>query len=145
MQLKGVGRIALVVLLVPMLLGVASAGAKKKHKKPKSPPVTVVSASKSTSSDNQQVTVTATCPSGLIAVGGGFLNPAVFDSGSPTDLNFIYESRRASATSWQASAVREQTGSPGPEIPLTATVDCRTAKLTARRPPGRRLQRRKRR
>jgi hypothetical protein len=136
MKFWGVGRSALVALLVPLLLGVAPANAKKKHKKPKSPPVTVVSASKSTSSDNQQVTVTATCPSGLIAVGGGFLNPAVFDAGSPTDLNFIYESRRASDISWQASAVREDTGGAGPEIPLTASVDCRSAKLTAKKATG---------
>jgi hypothetical protein len=126
----------MIALLVPLLLGVASADAKKKHKKPKSPPVTVVSASKSTSSDSEQVTVTAACPTGLIAVGGGFLNPAVFDAGSPTDLNVIYESRRASDTSWQISAVREDAGGSGPNVPITANVDCRSTKLTAKKPAG---------
>jgi hypothetical protein len=136
MRVKGIFRIVVALLLLPLLLGVASADAKKKHKKPKSPPVTTVSASKSTSSDSEQVTVTATCPGGLIAVGGGFLNPAAFDMGSPTDLNIVFESRRASDTSWQVSAVREQTGDPGPELPLTAIVDCRSAKLTAKKVSG---------
>jgi hypothetical protein len=132
MREKGIFRIVVALLLLPLLLGVATADAKKKKKKPKSPPVAVVSASKSTSSDSEQVTATAACPSGLIAVGGGFLNPAAFDMGSPTDLNIVYESRRATDTSWQVSAVREQTGGPD-QLPLTAIVDCRTAKLTAKK------------
>ena len=136
MREKRIFRIVVALLLLPLMLGVATADAKKKKKKPKSPPVTVVSASKSTSSDSEQVTVTAACPSGLIAVGGGFLDPAAFDMGSPTDLNIVYESRRASDISWQVSAVREQTGDPGPELPLTAIVDCRSAKLTAKKQSG---------
>jgi hypothetical protein len=136
MREKGIFGIVMIALLVPLLLGVASADAKKKHKKPKSPPVTVVSASKSTFSDNEQVTVTAACPTGLIAVGGGFLNPAVFNAGTPTDLNVIYESRRVGDTSWQVSAVREGTGSPGPNEPISAIVDCRSTKLTAKKPAG---------
>jgi hypothetical protein len=88
MREKGNFGIVVAALLVPLVLSVGTADAKKQHKKPQSPPVTVISASKSTSSDNQQVTVAAACPSGLIAVGGGFLNP-VFDEGSPTDLNYL--------------------------------------------------------
>src|SRR3954452_20939354 len=138
MREKGIFRVVVAVLVLPLLFGVASAEAKKKHKKPKSPPVTVVSASKSTSSDSEQVSVTASCPAGLIAVGGGFLSPAAFDSGSPTDLNLVYESRRISDTSWQVSAVREASGGPGPDLPLTASADCRSRALPAKKSGKRR-------
>jgi hypothetical protein len=127
---------ALLLLLVPLLLGVASADAKKKQRKPKSPPVTTVSAARTTSADNQQVTATATCPSGLIAVGGGFTSPPVLDAGTPTDLALVYESRRAGDNAWQVSAVREDEGSPGPDLPLTAIVDCRSTKLASKKPAG---------
>ncbi len=137
MNLRGVAGIAaLVAILVPVLLGAASAEGKKKHKKPKSPPVTTVSATQTTSADNQQLTVTATCPSGLIAVGGGFLSPAVLPGGSPTDLNLVYESRRAGDSAWQVSAVREDTDTTGPDVPLTAIVDCRSTKLAAKKHVG---------
>jgi hypothetical protein len=137
MSLRGVARIAaLTAILVPVLLGAASAEAKKKGKKPKSPPVTVVSNPQSTSGDNQQVTATATCPSGLIAVGGGFTSPPVVDKGAPTDINLVYESRRAGDNAWQVSAVREDTGATGPDLPLTATVDCRSTKLTSKKHAG---------
>jgi hypothetical protein len=136
MREKGLFRIVIAVLLVPLLLSVGTAEAKKKHKKPKSPPVTVVSATKSTSLDGQTVTVTATCPSGLLAVGGGFLTPAFFDSGSPTDLNIPYESRRSGDAAWQVSAAREDTNGPGPDLTVTANVDCRSAKLAAKKPAG---------
>jgi hypothetical protein len=136
MSLRGAGRIGLVAILVPVLIGAASAEAKKKHKKPKSPPVTVVSASKSTSADNQQVTVTASCPSGLISVGGGFLSPPLLVAGAPTDLNVVYESRRAGDSAWQVSAVREDSDANGPDLGIVASVDCRTAKLAAKKPAG---------
>jgi hypothetical protein len=133
MDLRGVGWIALVALLA-VLLGAAPADAKK-HK-PKSGSVTTVSATKTTSGDNQQLTVTASCPPGLIAVGGGFLSPAILDAGSPTDINLIYESRRAGDGAWQASSVREDEGSTGPDLPLTVNVDCRSAKLAVKKPAG---------
>jgi hypothetical protein len=136
MRERGILRVAIVALLVPLLLGVASADAKKKHKKPKSPPVTVISASKPTSADGQTVTVTATCPSGLLAVGGGFLTPTVFDSGAPTDINIVYESRRSGDAAWQVSAAREDTGGSGPDLAVTANVDCRSAKLAVKKPAG---------
>src|SRR6266540_2545290 len=120
MRPRGIVRIGVALLVVPLLLGVATADAKKK--KPKSPPVTTVSAAQSTSRDNQQVTATATCPPGLIAVGGGFQSPPVLDAGAPTDLNLVYESRRAGDGAWQVSGVREDTGAAGPDLPLTATV-----------------------
>jgi hypothetical protein len=134
MRSRGIVRIGVALLVVPLLLGVASADAKKK--KPKSPPVTAVSAARSTSGDNQQVTAEATCPSGLIAVGGGFQSPPVLDAGAPTDLNLVYESRRAGDNAWQVSGVREDEGSPGPDLPLTAIVDCRSTKLAAKKPAG---------
>jgi hypothetical protein len=133
MRSRGIVRVGVALLVVPLLLGVASADAKKKHKKPKSPPVTTVSATKTTSADNQQVTVTATCPPGLIAVGGGFQSPPVLDAGSPTDLSLVYESRRAGDGAWQVSAVREDSGSQGPDLPVTAVVDCRSTKLAGKK------------
>jgi hypothetical protein len=136
-------RIAWVVVmasLLTMLLGVASADAKKKHKKPKSPPVTVVSATLPTSGDNDHVTVTATCPTGLIAVGGGFLTPSVFDMGSPTDINVPYESRRNGESAWQVSAVREDTNGPGPALPVTASVDCRSRTLAVKKATGKKAE-----
>jgi hypothetical protein len=136
MREKGICRVAVAMLLLPLLLGVASADAKKKHKKPKSPPVTVVSASQPTSADNDHVTVTATCPSGLIAVGGGFLTPSVFDMGSPTDINIPYESRRSGESAWQVSAVREDANGPGPDLPVTASVDCRSRTLAVKKTTG---------
>jgi hypothetical protein len=137
MNLRGAARIAaLIAILMPVLLGAASAEAKKKGKKPKSPPVTAISAAQATSGDNQQVTATATCPPGLIAVGGGFQSPPVLDAGAPTDLNLVYESRRAGDSAWQVSAVREDTGSPGPDLPVTAIVDCRSTKLAGKKPAG---------
>jgi hypothetical protein len=136
MNLRGVAGIAaLVAILVPVLLGAASAEAKK-GKKPKSPPVTVARVAQATSGDNQQVTATATCPSGLIAVGGGFESPPVLDAGAPTDLNLVYESRRAGDSSWQVSAVREDFGGLGPNLPVTAVVDCRSTKLAGKKPAG---------
>jgi hypothetical protein len=136
MRSRGIVRVGVALLVLPLLLGVATADAKKKHKKPKSPPVTVVSSSKPTSADNQQVTVTATCPSGLISVGGGFLSPPLLVNGAPTDLNVVYESRRAGDNAWQVSAVREDSDANGPNLDLTASVDCRTAKLATKKPAG---------
>jgi hypothetical protein len=120
--------------VLTVLLGAASADAKKRHKKPKAVPVTVVSTSKSTSSNNQQVTVTAICPSGLIAVGGGFQAPPLLDAGTPTDLHIVYESRRAGANGWQVSAVRDDMNGSGPDLPVTASADCRSTKLAVTKP-----------
>ena len=119
--------------LAVLLLGAAPVEAKKKHKKPSSPPVTNVSASQTTSADDQPVTVTATCPQGMLAVGGGFDSPAVFSSGTITDLNLAYESRRIGDASWQVSAVREDAGGPGPVVPITGVADCRSSKLTLKK------------
>lgn len=128
MREKGIFRIVVALLLVPLLLGVATADAKKK-KKPKSPPVTVVSASQNTSADGQLITVTATCPAGQLAVGGGYTAPLLASGTSLTDLNVVYESRRVGDNGWQVSAAREHSGGSAPSLPVTASVDCRTATL----------------
>jgi hypothetical protein len=51
-------------------------------------------------------------------------------------LKLGYESRRASVTSWQVSAVREDAGGSGPSALVTAIVDCRSTKLTAKKATG---------
>ncbi len=127
-------RIAVLALVVPLLLGVASADAKKKHKKPKSPPVTVVSATKSTSANGELATVAATCPAGKIAVGGGFTAPLQNSGSTLTDLYIVYESRRAGDNGWQVSGARVHSGGTAPSLPLTAIVDCRSTALTTKKP-----------
>ena len=124
-------RVGMMLAIAGALLIPPGAADAKKKKKPKSPPVTVVSSTGSTSADNQQLTVTATCPAGKIAVGGGFSVP-LLSTTTFTDVNLPYESRRASQSSWQASVVREDTAGPGPSLSLTTRVDCRSTQLTAK-------------
>ena len=133
MREKGIFRIVVIALLLPLLLGVATADAKKKKKKPKSPPVTLVSATKTTSADGELATVTATCPAGKIAVGGGFTSPLLFSGTTLTDLYIVYESRRSGDNSWVVSGGREHSGGPAPPVPLTATVDCRSTTLSTKK------------
>ena len=127
------GSIVAVAVLGSSLIGLAPADARKKHKQPRSPPVITVSASQSTSTEDELVTVTATCPAGLLAVGGGFLAPPIFaplnEGGGADDYNLVYESRRSGDSTWQVSAARFDTAGPGPDLPVTASVDCRSAKL----------------
>jgi hypothetical protein len=134
MREKGIFRIVVAMLLLPLMLGVATADAKKKKKKPKSSPVTVVSATKSTSADGELATVVATCPTGKIAVGGGFTSPLLITATTLTDLYIVYESRRIGDTSWQVSAGREHSGGPAPSVPLTAFADCRSTTLSGKKP-----------
>ena len=127
-------RSVLILLAAITLLAVpATASAKKKHKKPASPPVTVVTSAQSATTANQAITVTASCPSGLLAVGGGFRAPPTFDGSSFNGVYFIYESRRASVGSWQVSAVRQDSGG---SFPVTVSVDCRSARLSAKKKPS---------
>ena len=134
MRGKGIFRIVVIALLLPLLLGVAAADAKKTKKKPKSPPVTVVSATKSTSADGELATVAATCPAGKIAVGGGFTSPLLVSGTTLTDLYIVYESRRIGDNSWEVSGGREHSGGAAPSVPLTATVDCRSTTLSTKKP-----------
>jgi hypothetical protein len=133
MREKRLFRIVVGVLLLPLLLGVATADAKKKKKKPKSAPVTVVSATKSTSADGELATVAATCPAGKIAVGGGFTSPLLISETTLTDLYIVYESRRLGDNAWQVSAGREHSSGAAPSVPLTAIADCRSTTLTPKK------------
>jgi hypothetical protein len=121
----------MLLLLAALLLTPGIAGAKKKHKKPKSPPVSVVTNTQSTTTENQLITVTASCPPGLLAVGGGFAGPPSLTGTSVDGVYFIYESRRASESFWKVSAVRQNSGGP---LPLTTSVDCRSARLSPKKP-----------
>jgi len=140
MRSRGVGCSVLFGVLVLMLVGAASADAKKKHRKPRATPVTVVSASKSTSVDGERTTVTATCPVGLIAVGGGADAPPLFANGGPDDTNLVYESRRGAANAWQVSALRLGTG---PDLPVFASVDCRSRRVAVKKKAPKAVETRK--
>jgi len=126
-------RLILVLTALVALVAVPSAADAKKKKKPKSPPVTVVSNTQSTVGSNQVLTVTASCPAGKIAVGGGFSTAPVIVGPTISDLNFVFESRRASNTAWQSSVVRYDSSTPGNTLPVTASVDCRTPNLTSKK------------
>lgn len=124
--------------IVPLLVALVSLGAlvaapaalaKKKGKAPKPTPVLTATGTASTSVDNQPAVATAVCPPGKVVVGGGFASPTVVAGGNVTDLNLIHESRRLTPTSWEVSAVREDTGGAGPTLTLTAFAYCRTNKL----------------
>lgn len=129
MGARGTARILAAIAAVALLAAPLSASAKpKQSKKPKSPPVTVVRATGVTSSDGANVTVTASCPAKKIAVGGGFDSQARFTGVTLEDLHIVYESRRSSPRSWTASAVREDSAGAGPDLPLTTSVRCRTAR-----------------
>jgi hypothetical protein len=131
MKLRGARTLVLMAALLSLLLSVAPAQAKQKKA---SSPIKVVSATGSSSPSNRQLTVTAACPKGKLAVGGGFDSPFVFSDGTPAAFNFVYESRPASERSWQVSAVRADNGGTGPSAPTTAYADCRRAKLSKKKP-----------
>lgn len=127
--------VATVAALGALVVAPAADAAKGKKKKPKGTPVTVVTASATTTADNQPLAVTATCPAGKIAVGGGFSSPPAFAMGTASDLHLIYESRRSTPNSWLVSAVREDGGATGNTLTLTASVHCRSPKLTQKPKP----------
>ena len=125
---RGIGVAFVLAVIGALVLTPAGAMAKKK-KKPKSPPVTVASNTQSTSANGQTLTLTASCPAGKIAVGGGFDSPPVIVGGLLQDLNLAFESRRASNTTWQVTALRLDGPPTGNSVPITASVDCRTPNL----------------
>src|SRR5262245_42702861 len=143
MNARRIAGVVAIGAFVLSLLGTPPADAKKR-KKQRSLPVSVFSSSKATSGDNQQVTVTATCPPGLIAVGGGFAAPILVASGGVTDFDLVYESRRSGQAAWQVTAVRSDTGGPGPDLSVFADVDCRARKLSSSKRASSSKKRRKR-
>jgi hypothetical protein len=121
-------RIPLALAAASLLLVAPAAEAKKK--KPKRVPVTIKTGVATTTADGQLASATATCPKGLIALGGGFSDGLVFVApGSITDLHLVFESRRSGPGSWTASGVRRDQGGEGNPINLTASVICRTPTL----------------
>jgi hypothetical protein len=136
---QGARSVLILMAAVTLLATPAAASAKKKHKKPKSPPVSVVTNTQTTTTANQLITVTASCPPGLLAVGGGFVaGPPTVTGTSVDGVYFVYESRRVSESSWRVSAIRQETGGP---LPLTTSVDCRSTKLPAKKKPKKKKKR----
>ncbi|HEY1238009.1 MAG TPA: hypothetical protein VGE91_06710 [Solirubrobacterales bacterium] len=125
-------RFALVVLLVPLLVAAAPAEAKKKRKKAIKPPsVVTATASASSSADGELVSPAAVCPSGTVALGGGFSSEVARDEEGVTDLFVVYESRRDSPTSWRVGAAREDAGGQGNPISISVTAYCQSPTLGA--------------
>ncbi|MGZ5330386.1 MAG: hypothetical protein ACXWFH_03665 [Solirubrobacterales bacterium] len=132
---RGSVRLLAAIAAVAALASPLSAAAKPK--KPKAPQTSVVTASGVTTADGASVTVTPTCPKGRIAVGGGFSTAPANDGSTFFDMNVVFESRRADARSWTVSAARaDQDGTPGPALPVTASVHCLPAKRAAMKGTG---------
>lgn len=127
MRIRGIVGLCAVGLVVTFALGAVPADAKKK--KAKVPPVVTATATASTSTDGQLVSPTAVCPKGTVALGGGYSGGTSEEGGMVTDLYVVYESRRASESSWQVGAAREDSGASGNPVDLTATVFCQSPKL----------------
>jgi hypothetical protein len=101
-------------------LAVAAAPAAAAKKPAKLGKVKTVSASASSDGAQTPLTVTATCPSGKKAVGGGWTTPPV-----PTpNAIFVYQSHRGAGQSWTVTA---RTGF-GVGSQLTTYVYCRNVK-----------------
>jgi hypothetical protein len=104
MGLKGsTGRASMLLAAVLALaLVVAPGAAAKGKKKHKTRPFAVVTATASatSSTSGSEMSATATCPSGMTAVGGGFDTP-----GSPQSLFIATESIRVGANTWRVRGV----------------------------------------
>jgi hypothetical protein len=138
------GRMALgAIALLALLALPAGAGAKAKKKKVKPPPpVVTATATAGTSTDGQIVSPSAVCPTGTVALGGGFSGEVGLEEGTPTDLYVVHESRRDSPTSWHVEAARDDTGAKGNTISITVTVYCQSPNLGRAKKPKKRKKRR---
>jgi hypothetical protein len=112
-------RTLIVSFCLLMMLPAAPALAKKKHKVPKGlgPVVTVAVTGNPTPASGQDSTATATCPSGLQAVGGGFTGPI-----GAAAVILVYDSFRSSQQAW--SVTGRNLGGSGA---VTAYAYCRKA------------------
>src|SRR2546423_3404012 len=96
--MRHVGLLAACLLLI---LPVAPAAANKKHKKPLlGPVVTATAVGNTASAPGSLSTATATCPSGLRAVGGGYSAPFL-----ATSRVAVLDSFRSGAASWTVDGI----------------------------------------
>jgi hypothetical protein len=144
------GKLAVLVAAATLVLAPASALAKKKHKKPKGlgPVVTATGTGPTVSGFGAKSAASASCPSGLQAVGGGFSAPF-----NPAVQLVVTESYRSSFDTWHVSA-HDANGGPGAvtvfaycrrnnrsvtDVSATGTVPAgfgQNAKVEADCPPG---------
>lgn len=119
------------------LLAASPAEAKQGgKKKPKAPAVVTRTATVATTANGQLATAVARCPKGTLAVGGGFTSPVSRGVSGVTDFNVIYESRRSGTKAWVVAAGRSDSGVAGPNLTVTASVQCRYPKLTRSKKTG---------
>ena len=121
------------------LLAASPAEAKEGgKKKPKAPAVVTRTATVATTANGQLATAVARCPKGTLAVGGGFTSPVSRGVSGVTDFNVIYESRRSGTKASLASPPASDSGVAGPNLTVTASVQCRYPKLTRSKKTGKR-------
>jgi hypothetical protein len=120
-------------VLLALLAAILISPVAEAKKKPKAPAVSVRTATATTGAPEQVASATASCPKGTIALGGGFDAPVVPGPSSVTDVTLLYESRRTGPRAWTVSGVRLDNGTPGPELPLTAYVTCRSPRLAPKK------------
>jgi hypothetical protein len=119
MGMKGIMARAALVALAALAVAAAPAMAAKKAP-PKLGKVKTVAASAASDGAQTPLTVTATCPSGKKAVGGGWTTPPV---ATPNAI-FVYQAHRGAGESWTVTA---RTGlNTGTQ--LTTYVYCRKVK-----------------
>lgn len=128
MEHRGIQLLAAAVLCALLIAPAAEA-----KKKAKSTPVTVRTASDTTTVPGELVSATATCPKKTIALGGGFDAPIVVVGSGITDIHLLSESRRSGQNAWTVSGIRQDSGSAGPALTLTASVLCRSPALNSKK------------
>ena len=121
---------ALVALLALALLVAPAVDAAPAKKKKKAARVVTRSSTQNSFIQGQVLSATASCPKGRIAASGGFSAPP---AGTPiADVHVIFESKRVGPSKWSVSAARINDGGGSDPLPLTASVQCRSAKGKAK-------------